>query len=1099
MSQDFHLAYLAGAGTGKTYSLTHNYLHALFGLDPSGIKKRPSDIVALTFTDKAAHEMRLRITKLLTSLMLDHNDPETRELKKVAGDALPDTDEIRRILRALPYAQIATFHGFCAQLLRKEADAVGLDDRFTILTPLAMRNMARNIMRPIIIDEVRARNETIKSLVVRFRLGASFTSLGLIDNLLDVYERLFEKNLTTDKLQHIASSTSITHAQLMKDYDDIASALQSFRASPKATPTTLERLDAAREILPLLGAVLNHRDDEAAIVRTMKDLMRIVAGNFGAAEPRRALVGAIHRLGAHVIDYFVKPDELALIDVLQRFDQAFAQYKRESQALSYGDLLHLTKNALATNLHMRARVKQRIKHLLVDEYQDTSPIQQDILAFLLEDKQHEQALAPRENPFEQISFNHGPSLFVVGDQKQSIYGFRGANVQLFDDMLKKMAHTHRESGHFKKNLLTINRRSKKLIIDVVNLVARHTLVDQGYREEQALIACENNDQGRAALWVLKDDRDLDKTTANCYACAFGIGQLLQNRNDLVPQQIVVLTRRIKSASVIKAELLSLGIPARVIAGDGFFATQEIADILSALRLLYYPKDQLATAVVLRSPLVMLSDEDVLKIGLADEGLDFLHAVAMATNGELSGDAAERIMRFSQTLEKALHAITKDGLAHALDIIIDETDLAFYLGQTDRGAQSFANIDKLRTMISLSSSPPMASIDELYEQIFSASKEPEADGPIDDNAVVIMTIHQSKGLEFDVVVLADGESTLKTNTSDFFVDEHYGLALRPKGRPIAELAASKEHAYTRYDLMRKAQREREHEELARLLYVALTRAKQEIYIASSQASFGKPSVEQSLLGLFLRSYHLDPQQFLALVSIEHIERPTPLPMMVHDMQQNNAYAHLAPYVPAKNSPRFFASGLTLDENAASLLMPYIKEAQLLYRGVDGHVAHQLLSACGRIAFALEDLQPLEQLIESSLRALGLDPADHVMTKRAIMTTFTHLRAKFSHIERVIFEMPLSCDILDDAVIEGYADAVLIGRDAVHVIEFKSSRMQAISPSTYAQVLAYAHGLSARFDLPITFTVALFGSPNLTPQIYDTTVENIFLTMMNSYSA
>src|SRR5437868_6760210 len=120
MSSFFHIAARAGAGTGKTFSLVENYIASLLGTDPSKVKKRPQQILALTFTQKAANEMRLRVALKLNELLSDDN---------------LDKEELRRILRALPQATIATFHSFCASLLRQEAQTLGIDDQFAILLP----------------------------------------------------------------------------------------------------------------------------------------------------------------------------------------------------------------------------------------------------------------------------------------------------------------------------------------------------------------------------------------------------------------------------------------------------------------------------------------------------------------------------------------------------------------------------------------------------------------------------------------------------------------------------------------------------------------------------------------------------------------------------------------------------------------------------------------------------------------------------------------------------------------------------------------------------------------------------------------------------
>ncbi len=194
------IAVMASAGTGKTYSLVENYLRALLGLDGTGVKKRPNEILALTFTEKAAHEMRLRITRQLSSLQ---SETLKDHVLQNEVDNLPNKDALRRILRAIPNAPIATFHAFCSSLLRREARAIGVDDRFDILLPREELVLARNVLRPIILSEINSGNSVVKSMVARFRLTNGLMSLGLIDGLLSLYFKLGEKGISCNHLESV--------------------------------------------------------------------------------------------------------------------------------------------------------------------------------------------------------------------------------------------------------------------------------------------------------------------------------------------------------------------------------------------------------------------------------------------------------------------------------------------------------------------------------------------------------------------------------------------------------------------------------------------------------------------------------------------------------------------------------------------------------------------------------------------------------------------------------------------------------------------------------------------------------------------------------
>src|SRR5271170_7853241 len=193
-------AALAGAGTGKTYSLVENYVSALFGLDGSGIKKRPQEILALTFTEKAAHEMRLRVIKELTSLLHENSENYLAIQKRALIDNLlvPTHDEIKRILRSLPNAPIATFHGFCSGFLRTFAEGSFRD--FLIIDQKAELAHARNVLRPIVLAQLSQGNSALKRIIARFRLSNGHLSLGFLDSLLQLYFKLPERGLFVSQI-----------------------------------------------------------------------------------------------------------------------------------------------------------------------------------------------------------------------------------------------------------------------------------------------------------------------------------------------------------------------------------------------------------------------------------------------------------------------------------------------------------------------------------------------------------------------------------------------------------------------------------------------------------------------------------------------------------------------------------------------------------------------------------------------------------------------------------------------------------------------------------------------------------------------------------
>lgn len=1061
-SHTYHLAVAAGAGTGKTYSLVENYLCALLGLDPSGIKKRPEHILALTFTQKAAQEMRVRVAKRLNGLLLKEgeHDPLIALYKEHYHEVL-SYDEIKRLLRALPNAPISTFHGFCRDVLLN-TKTLSSKEQFDLFLPHEEKNLAQNILRPLILDRIKKPDAVMRSLVARFRLSSNPASLGLIDALLLCYTKLFESGVDIKAL-----SKPERAFKLNNDIERIKDALLLFT---DRNPKISARLNIVEESIEnLLGSF----SSEALFIKHFLDLKDAVKGNFGPTQARRSLVDAVRILGVHAVDYFLQDDAFALSLLLNDFHQEFTKAKLDAGKLSYNDLLAKVRDRLCLDLDFRKALKQRFLHILIDEYQDTSPVQEEIISYLCENKNEEQHLNPGSSALMACDFNSGSSLFVVGDKKQSIYGFRGADTMLFDRMINKMAST---TDNFKRRLLTINRRSAPRIIKLVNLVSHATLLEQGYETHEDLEPHEDV-FGTAELWLNADDRDLDKTSANLACTAFGIEKLLLSRPDLKPRDIVVLVRRSRSGSVIKQHLSKLGIPARVMGGEGFFQEQAIVDIISALKLINDPHHELASAIVLRSPLLLFLDQEFFSVHLSESGISYKKALEAEQKGALSEETSARLIKFQSILSRIKNEVPERGLAWAVDLLITEFDLAYWWGLQEESQQTWANINKLRTMLVSVYKNPFQVIEEYFHNIFHNHQEAQASGESLSDFVTIMTIHQSKGLEWKVVVVADGESALPPQGADILTTPQFGLVVRPKNRLIKKAVPESTDAsiLTTFQKASLEIRQREKKEMARLLYVALTRAKTDLYVVSSQASFLEREQPKSLLGLFLLAYHQKPEEFLELCEIKEItfsSVPHEKKMLLPTKPEN-----LLVYEHKSATKRVFSSSLKAPDNFgyASFINRRVGKTA---KNIDGSLAHQILADAGAIlkGFDAADHTFIAHVIDAALRSKSPyeDENKAQITKEACQKTLAMLHGSLLLASRVIFEKAILCWPNKELLIEGFADLVLEFDDFVGVIEFKSSAKLAKHPDTYMQMFAYAHGLEAQSKKPIKCAAILVGS-------------------------
>lgn len=1056
----FHIATVASAGTGKTYSLVENYLAALFGLDDSGIKKRPNQILALTFTQKAAHEMRIRIAGRLGQLLNDSAIDPLVQLSRSKGVQFPKNEEIKIILRSLPNAPIATFHAFCSSLLKQEAALLGLFGEMDILEPNDELELAKNTMRSLLLAKIADKSQNYRNLVARFRMSSSIRNSGLIDTVLNVYFKLFEKGVSPADLSYYDERQKICPSDIEKCLISIDHALREFSNTPLTAGARARVVEITANFNRLQQCLSKLDEHEMALA--FQVLRNSVKGNFGTGDYRRALVLEVLKLGALLVDYFVVEDEKALISLIGEFHAQFSQLKLDMMKLSYSDLLVRVRDALRDNLDFRQKIKQRFKHIMVDEYQDTSPLQEQIVALLAENKTHQAVVHSSVDLLEHLNFQFGPSLFVVGDKKQSIYGFRGADIKLFDRILGKMQHSHQNSGSYNKRILKTNYRSSKKVIELINDISGHILKDQAYSVDDDLLPHKTDMIGHYEIWVSDNDQGLSKNASNLLCASHGIAQLLAHRPDLSPKDITVLVRRIKAAASIKSELSLLGIESRIIGGEGFFQQQEIIDLLSALKLLVDPSHSIATLTVLRSPLVLLTDDELLRVS-EDKPISLMTAENALSLGILSEKSSARLNVFLKTLEE-IKTRYQQGLSEALDILIERTDFSYTLGLYHNAQQRLANVNKLRFLLSGSRDNFIKKIEDFYRKIDSNFGEPLAPDASSENVVRIMTIHQSKGLEFKVVVLADSESALPHESDDLLFDKEMGLRIKPKLRAIADctpVGTEREGAMTRFDTIRAKNQAQEKAEMARLLYVALTRAQEEIYIVASTLHSVRKA--DSLLGLFLTAVKDTHHKNIIFNTPKKI-------LGEREYSENNVQL----FVPHEKNTRIFSSALITPAHIdfSALIDVNLKSA---FKGIDGNLAHSIIADVGSQIAKIETLEKntLTHLIDACGRSLG-DYEDEEKFRKTLTACQFSLEILHSAMKkgRAIFEKPLFSQPTPHLVIEGFSDLVIEFDDYFGVIEFKSSYRLATHPDTYAQVFAYAAALKKL--KPVKYAVLLIGA-------------------------
>ena len=807
---------VAGAGTGKTYALVQAYLFSLLGLDETGQAKRPHELLAVTFTEKAAAEMRTRIASLLLKISRQGQYDEALTLRaKELGVSLPQIKDLSRISRGLLSAPISTFHSFCAQCLREYAPLAQINPQFTLLEPTEEEELALKVAEQAILEALNEKEPGVGDLIARFQIRKAGDAKGLAESLVSLQREVQEKG-------YFAKDVPVYFEPKDKRMllHNIQTHLDAFQNSPKLNALARGRLEMVLAAYQKLCAFYLAQEDEVALSALFRDLKATVSGRFGSDDLRRPLVQSITELGSFVCQETTQKDAHSVHRLLVRYEALLWAHKESLSVLGFGDLLFKMRQLLRENLWVRKQVKSRYRRILVDEFQDTSPLQEDLVALLCERRDEEQEIPPRQPAMTVVNLEPDV-LFIVGDPKQSIYSFRGADVHLFE---RTLARVTEQEGQ--RENLTVCRRSQGAIVELVNQVAKATLpVSQdgvSFAAEDELSFLKSRREHAGEIWKadLKSEDDVEAGMAE--ALALGVKDL-----DLEPKDVVVLVRRIRSALPIVRALRQQGIPARVFGGDGFFERNEVMDFIAVLKLAVDPRDELATMTVLRSPFVNLNDNDI--VLLLDQ-----------VEGWKKGLCWEQI-RHAQSLrdldlviEKAKEKLGQVALADLLDSFLDETPYLDILGQNSDADEAFANLTKLKTMALSSELENAQQINRWWKALDNPPRESVAE-PLDaeTNAVYVMTIHQSKGLEFPVVVVADTLASLPPETGDILFDVDVGLAVTHKGRPISlcapETTEEKKAFPTSIDKVRQRKRKRIEAELARLLYVSLTRAKDSVFV------------------------------------------------------------------------------------------------------------------------------------------------------------------------------------------------------------------------------------------------------------------------------
>lgn len=806
-----NVSLLAGAGSGKTYVLMKRFVQIL----RSDVSVNPTNIVAITFTRKAADEIKGRVRQAVSECV---------------EQAQNDLERLRwqEHLQKVESAPISTIHSLCSRILRDNPVETQLDPEFTILEDFEAQDFFKETLQQYLRKNIKE-NAALRRLVQTYGVNSFVNQVTALGDKLS--ELVREDNLAEPYLKAKEELPALQQ-KLFAALREVIEAREALGAKTKGRQTLTEAAGLLDEMQKQLLAPEPDCSllDASGVVK--------VSGKALAAELTnlKNLRQELNNVLLNAKGCDLVQDWLA---VLQEFYACLSARKQENNVLFNDDLDLLAIEHLQKNEALRQKYQERYKYIMVDEFQDTNERQRQLIYLLCGNK-----LDGKNN------------LFIVGDVKQSIYRFRHADVSVFNKVKEDIAQNAGQNLGMKTNF-----RSTQSIVESCN-TAFCQLMDLP-KEEICLEHHEGANTGGAKVCLLqvpyksKDD-DLGAKEDKWQKEAEAIAAYLQQELPKVEPQLrpgaskAILLRAMTHCEILRQTLQGYGINCVVVKGKGFYEQQEVLDVLNLLAALHNRYESLELAGALRSNYFGLDDATLTQLFWQTENdkplWDVLQAVG---SGELQLNLQPEQQALAMHAAERLRSLRQAAALMALPELFaqlwDELKPEFVLSQQENGPSKLANVKKLRRLAQQYCQTKQASLAEWLQNVkdlrASSSKEPAATVQSDD-ALQIMTIHNSKGLEFDLVILPQLDKSVKGDTASikYLPGKEGEQGLLGIKVPDKEMQLQNSGVY---EQAKARDSELEEEESRRLLYVAMTRAQKQLLMVGTVAEEKLP---EAVIGL-----------------------------------------------------------------------------------------------------------------------------------------------------------------------------------------------------------------------------------------------------------
>lgn len=866
----------ASAGSGKTRVLVERVIaHVKQGV---GI----DTMLIVTFTEAAAKEMKERIQKALQI-----------EISNAKG--LEQQWYIKQ-LNLLSVANISTLHAFCLRLIEKYYYVINLDPVFRLLTDETERVLLREDVWSDLREEYYGKSdETFEKLTQNFSDDRSDDGIaklvfrifdfassnadfnGWLDRMGQSYEldtdNLVESKMYSEKIKPIIAEN------LQQAKRDLQRALevgmiQSFDKWEPILRQDIANIDCLKNDLEidtwnsLRLKLINFSLEKAPRMTKLDELQK------SAKDEILGLRDDVKKRFAKLTEDFFLFDEkeqyrlmknskqlvLKLAEVVRNFASAFAEAKKQRHVLDFNDLEHFALAILASETVEAQQVRQKLKNyfseIMIDEYQDTNQLQETLISLLAKDSPG--------------------NTFMVGDVKQSIYGFRLADPSMFIEKYQKYGQNEEKMvGKGKRVILAENFRSVKNITAFTNLIFRqlmdHRVGELDYDEDAQLkfgaeYYPELDPTVEILIYESKESQKISENTdteamkedfipddaaqGQILTTIFKIKQLISQKKMIYDRasaeiremnysDIVLLVPTRNNNLLIMDEFQKAGVPIFLNDAQNYFQTTEIQIMLAFLKIIDNPLQDIPLVSVLRSPIVGLKENALAYLRITKRTGDYYGALKFflqnfddTSNNNFAKEIYTKVDVFMQLLANLRDIARKNELATLIWRIYEDTGFLDYVGGMPGGSQRQANLHALYERASAYEKTSFKGLFQFVRFIDRMQKQnqdlAEAVVQKSENAVQVMTIHGSKGLEFPVVFLMNAshkfnEQSLK---EDYLLDVHDGI-----GITYLNDERVKEETLPKILIKDVAQKKMAAEQM-RLLYVALTRTEQLLYIVGT---------------------------------------------------------------------------------------------------------------------------------------------------------------------------------------------------------------------------------------------------------------------------